>query len=66
MKLKSTFTDLLRISAPALIVFVDQVCPGTFVENTENYTLVGSNVSQRQYTYRRCHNQCNTVITFQL
>ena len=25
----------------------------------EYYTLVGSNASQRQNTYRNCHNQCN-------
>ena len=31
---------LLRISAMALIVFVDQIYPELFVENTENYTLV--------------------------
>ena len=35
-----------RISAPALIVFVDQICPEIFLKNTENNILEGSNNSQ--------------------
>ena len=36
----NTITVLPRISAPALIVFVAQIYPEIFVENTENYTLM--------------------------
>ena len=48
-----------RISAAALIVFVDQICPEIFLKNPENNILVGSNNSQLQYTYRSCQNQSN-------
>ena len=36
-------TVFSRISAPALIVFVDQICPEIFLKNPENNILVGSN-----------------------
>ena len=44
---------------PCAYCFLDQIYPEIFLEKTENYTLVGSNVSQRQYSYQSCQNHCN-------
>ena len=58
---KYRYTVFPRISARALIVFVNQICPEIFLKNPENNILVGSNNSQLQYTYRSCQNQSNFI-----
>ena len=44
---------MLRISAPANNVFLEQIYSEIFVENTENYILVGTNFfSETVYTLK--------------